>query len=88
MMPSFYCEQHPESPFNNSPRLGIAQQGRYVSQAGEALSFYSGGAVNKTLTLTQAEWPQAWHTYFGLVPPQGGAWPLTIRQEGPQHGNS
>ncbi|MCF0135047.1 MAG: arylamine N-acetyltransferase [Lachnospiraceae bacterium] len=63
---SFYCEKHPDSPFNKAPMLAIKTAEGRVTIDGNVLKIVSGESVQSRVLNTPEEVREAYKSYFFL----------------------
>lgn len=51
IMPSFYCEKHPDSPFNKSPMLSLKTEKGRQTVDGKQLKFFEGEKLTNTFSI-------------------------------------
>ena len=67
VMPSFYCEKHPDSVFNKEPMVAIlTPDGRRSLDGTEFKKFVYGKDVVRTIPETEGEYKKLMSEYFGL----------------------
>lgn len=67
VMPSFYCERHPASPFIRFPKLSIFTPDCNITLVDRTLKWYRRGRVEQTRQLAAGEVLGAARQYFGIV---------------------
>ncbi len=67
LMATFYCDAHPDSPFNKRKLLSIFRDDCNITIRGNLLKFYLGGRVKYRYTITNGEELKAllWE-HFGI----------------------
>ena len=72
IMPSFFCEKHPDSTFNKFMKISIFYERCNLTIVDGVFKVYRDGAVQKRIKLRDdLEARQALEKYFGIVPPDG-----------------
>lgn len=66
VMPSFYCEKHPDSPFNKQYMVGIRNTTGSYNLVGNTFKTLVGATIVQTKTLKDAEIPAVLNEVFGL----------------------
>lgn len=72
VMPSFYCESHPLSPFIQFPKLSIFTPDCNVTLVDHTLKWYRHGRVERALLLEDGQVLEAAREYFGIVMEEDG----------------
>jgi N-hydroxyarylamine O-acetyltransferase len=68
IMPSFYCEKHPDSPFIKADMLAIQTGfGGKHSILGDSLTYWDESGKHKETIENEEMRKEAWKTYFGIV---------------------
>lgn len=67
ILPSFWCDAHPDSPFNKNKKLSIFREDCNITIRGNFLKFYLGGKVKYRYRIrTGAELKEVLWEYFGV----------------------
>lgn len=66
VMPSFYCEKHPTSPFNKGYMVGIRTMDGSYNLVGNAFKTLVGGDIVETKTIADEDIPKVLADVFGL----------------------
>lgn len=67
IMPSFWCDAHPDSPFNKNKNLSIFREDCNITIRGNYLKFYLGGRVKYRYNIrTGSELKEVLWEYFGI----------------------
>ncbi len=66
VMPSFFCEKHPDSPFNKGYMVGIRNANGSYNLVNSAFKTLVGGTVTETKQVAEAEIPGVLAEVFGL----------------------
>jgi N-hydroxyarylamine O-acetyltransferase len=67
IMPSFYCERHPDSIFNKEPMVAIMTPSGRRTLDGNVFKDHTPEGTVQTVPATQAEYKQLMTDYFGLA---------------------
>ena len=68
IMPSFYCERHPDSPFNKADMLAIQTRfGGKNSISGDALTYWDENGKHKATIENTSMRKEALEKYFGIA---------------------
>ncbi len=65
VMPSFWCEKHPDSPFTKAPMLAIKTKAGRAAIDGNQLSLYENDTVERRI-FGEEEYPALLARYFGI----------------------
>ncbi len=71
IMPSFWCEHSPDSPFNKAEMLSIKTDTGRITLDGTTFKIFDGESVT-VRELSREELPEICEKYFGLKYPSGG----------------
>lgn len=70
IMPSFYCERHPDSIFNKNAMLSIKNPNGRVTLDGNILRIFADSAMNETTLSSSAQLQKALLDYFYIALPE------------------
>jgi len=66
IMPSFYCEHHPDSPFTHHRMVGVYTKDGSINLVGNELRWISQGKISQRRECTEEEIPGVLREYFGI----------------------
>ena len=66
VMPCFYCEKHPDSPFIRERMVGIYTEGGSWNLVGSSLRRLEGGRILERRELSEEEVPATLRDIFGI----------------------
>lgn len=66
IMPTFFCEKHPDSPFVKGPQMSIFPKGKHITIANQTFIMSEGNNIVEKRELTDEEFEKACRMYFHI----------------------
>lgn len=66
IMPAFFCEKHPDSPFLKGPQMSIFPKGKHITIANQTFMMSDGNQIIDKYELTDEEFRIACRQYFHI----------------------